>query len=59
MDNLNSQAKVSQKLNIISGNCLQVQLMYIVVLIMHVASYYRDNANSYYRCCDSTYYHDN
>ena len=24
-------------------------LMYIVVLIMHAHSYYRDNANSYYR----------
>ena len=31
--------------------------MHIVVLIMH--SYYRDNANSYYRYRDSIYYRDN
>ena len=26
MDNLNSQTKVSHKLNLVSGNCLQVQI---------------------------------
>ena len=26
---------------------------------MHIASYYRDNANSYHRYHDSTYYRDN
>ena len=26
MDNLNSQAKVFHKLNLLSGNCLQVQI---------------------------------